>query len=120
MERSLDGGGIHVLGRFIRPDVPVSLGPNALAVLEKRYLLKDEHGRPAESACGGTASGAGSRSRRWTARPSSMTSFGASSETGASARHRPATRSRTTPELASTRSNASTSKETAFGLTGRF
>jgi ribonucleoside-diphosphate reductase alpha chain len=27
----------------------VSLGPNALAVLQKRYLLKDEHGRPAES-----------------------------------------------------------------------
>ncbi|MBI3855417.1 MAG: adenosylcobalamin-dependent ribonucleoside-diphosphate reductase [Planctomycetes bacterium] len=50
MERHLDGGGIHALGRFIRPDLPVSLGPNARAVLEKRYLLKDEHGRPSESA----------------------------------------------------------------------
>jgi len=49
MERSPDGGGIHAVGRFVRPDVPVSLGPNALAVLQKRYLLKDEHGRPAES-----------------------------------------------------------------------
>ncbi len=49
MERSPDGGGIHAPGRFVRPDVPVSLGPNALAVLQKRYLLKDEHGRPAES-----------------------------------------------------------------------
>jgi ribonucleoside-diphosphate reductase alpha chain len=49
MERSPDGGGIHAPGRFVRPDVPVSLSPNALAVLQKRYLLKDEHGRPAES-----------------------------------------------------------------------
>jgi len=49
MERPLDGGGIHALGRFIRPDLPVSLRPNARAVLEKRYLLKDEHGRPAET-----------------------------------------------------------------------
>ena len=49
MERSLDGGGIHALGRFTRPEVPVSLHPNALAVLEKRYLLKDEGGRAAET-----------------------------------------------------------------------
>jgi ribonucleoside-diphosphate reductase alpha chain len=49
MERSSDGGGIHAPGRYIRPDVPVSLRPNAQAVLEKRYLLKDEHGRPAET-----------------------------------------------------------------------
>jgi ribonucleoside-diphosphate reductase alpha chain len=50
MERNPDGGGIQALGRFTRPDVPVSLGPNARAVLEKRYLLKDEHGRPAETS----------------------------------------------------------------------
>jgi ribonucleoside-diphosphate reductase alpha chain len=50
MERQVDGGGINALGRFIRPDVPVSLSPNALAVLQKRYLLQDEHGRPAETA----------------------------------------------------------------------
>jgi ribonucleoside-diphosphate reductase alpha chain len=49
MERPADGGGIRALGRFTRPDVPVSLSPNALAVLQKRYLLKDEHGRPAET-----------------------------------------------------------------------
>src|SRR5258706_6318307 len=49
MERPTDGAGIQALGRFSRPDVPVSLGPNALAVLQKRYLLKDEHGRPAET-----------------------------------------------------------------------
>ena len=29
---------------------PVSLSPNAVTVLEKRYLLKDEHGRPVEGA----------------------------------------------------------------------
>jgi ribonucleoside-diphosphate reductase alpha chain len=49
MERHLDGGGINALGQFTRPDLPVSLGPNALAVLQKRYLLKDERGRAAES-----------------------------------------------------------------------
>lgn len=49
MERPVDGGGIRALGRFSRPDLPVSLSPNALAVLQKRYLLKDEHGRPAET-----------------------------------------------------------------------
>jgi len=49
MERPVDGGGIQALGRFTRPDVPVSLSPNALAVLQKRYLQKDEHGRPAET-----------------------------------------------------------------------
>jgi len=49
MERPLDGGGLRALGRFTRPDVPVSLSPNALAVLQKRYLLKDEHGRAAET-----------------------------------------------------------------------
>ena len=49
MERLPDGAGVHALGRFVRPDVSVSLSPNALAVLEKRYLLKDEHGRPAET-----------------------------------------------------------------------
>jgi ribonucleoside-diphosphate reductase alpha chain len=50
MERQVDGGGINALGRYIRPDVPVSLSPNALAVLRKRYLLQDEQGRPAETA----------------------------------------------------------------------
>lgn len=50
MERSRDGGGINALGRFVRPDVPVTLTPNARSVLEKRYLLKDEHGRTAETA----------------------------------------------------------------------
>src|SRR5262245_18399190 len=49
MERQLDGGGINALGRFTRADVPVSLSPNALAVLEKRHLLKDERGRAAET-----------------------------------------------------------------------
>jgi ribonucleoside-diphosphate reductase alpha chain len=29
---------------------PVSLSPNAVTVLEKRYLLKDDHGRPVEGA----------------------------------------------------------------------
>ncbi|HZE97998.1 MAG TPA: adenosylcobalamin-dependent ribonucleoside-diphosphate reductase [Planctomycetota bacterium] len=45
-ERQLDGGDVRSFGR---PDVPVSLVPNAVAILRKRYLLKDEHGRPAES-----------------------------------------------------------------------
>jgi len=48
-ERRPDGGSLQSLGRFTRPDVPVSFTPNALAVLRKRYLLKDEHGRPAET-----------------------------------------------------------------------
>ncbi|HEV3029301.1 MAG TPA: adenosylcobalamin-dependent ribonucleoside-diphosphate reductase, partial [Planctomycetota bacterium] len=48
-ERPEDGGGISALGRYTRPDVPVSLSPNAIAVLQKRYLLKDEHGRSAET-----------------------------------------------------------------------
>src|SRR5436190_18099506 len=48
-ERPADGGGIRALGRHTRPDLPVSLSPNALAVLQKRYLLKDEHGRAAET-----------------------------------------------------------------------
>jgi ribonucleoside-diphosphate reductase alpha chain len=30
------------------PRSPLRLSPNAVTVLEKRYLLKDEHGRPAE------------------------------------------------------------------------
>jgi len=49
MERPAEGGGTRALGRFTRPDVPVSLSPNALAVLQKRYLLKDDHGRAAET-----------------------------------------------------------------------
>ncbi|HLY73333.1 MAG TPA: adenosylcobalamin-dependent ribonucleoside-diphosphate reductase, partial [Planctomycetota bacterium] len=48
-ERPVDGGGVRAAGRYLRPDVPVSLSPNALAVLQKRYLLKDEHGRAAET-----------------------------------------------------------------------
>ena len=32
------------------PRGPVSLSPNAVTVLEKRYLLKDEKGRPVEGA----------------------------------------------------------------------
>lgn len=49
MERPVDGGGIRAIGRFTRPDLPVSLTPNALAILRKRYLLKDEHGNAAET-----------------------------------------------------------------------
>ncbi len=30
------------------PREPLSLSPNAITVLEKRYLVKDEHGKPAE------------------------------------------------------------------------
>ena len=33
MERPAEGGGTRALGRFTRPDVPVSLSSNALAVL---------------------------------------------------------------------------------------
>lgn len=49
MERQLDGGGPSALGRFTCPELPVSLSQNALTVLEKRYLLRDEQGRPMET-----------------------------------------------------------------------
>jgi len=32
------------------PRVPLQLSPNAITVLEKRYLLRDESGKPVETA----------------------------------------------------------------------
>ena len=32
------------------PRVPLQLSPNAITVLEKRYLLRDEAGKPVETA----------------------------------------------------------------------
>ncbi|HEX7899240.1 MAG TPA: adenosylcobalamin-dependent ribonucleoside-diphosphate reductase [Planctomycetota bacterium] len=39
----------QTLARHPRPAVGVRLSPNALRVLEKRYLLRDDRGRPVES-----------------------------------------------------------------------
>ncbi len=46
MEQRLEGVSAQILAR---PAVGVRLSPNALRVLEKRYLLKDDRGRPAET-----------------------------------------------------------------------
>ena len=49
MESRLEGGTAQATVRWPRPAVGVTLGENALRVLEKRYLLKDEHGRVVET-----------------------------------------------------------------------
>jgi ribonucleoside-diphosphate reductase alpha chain len=45
----LELGPAQALTRLARPALGVRLGPNALRVLEKRYLAKDEHGRVLET-----------------------------------------------------------------------
>ncbi len=49
MDRRVEGGPPRILDRLARPAIGVSLSPNALRVLEKRYLRKDDAGRPSES-----------------------------------------------------------------------
>ncbi len=40
-ERRLVGGSLDSLGRFTRPDLPVSLNPNTLPILRYPPLLRD-------------------------------------------------------------------------------
>ncbi len=49
MERRLEGGPARLNERLARPALGVRLGENALKVLEKRYLERDDRGRPAET-----------------------------------------------------------------------
>ncbi|HXX94033.1 MAG TPA: adenosylcobalamin-dependent ribonucleoside-diphosphate reductase, partial [Planctomycetota bacterium] len=49
MERRTDGGTSRILERLVRPALGVRLSENARAVLEKRYLARDDHGRVAET-----------------------------------------------------------------------
>ena len=49
MERRPDGGTSRILERLARPALGVRLSDNARAVLEKRYLARDDHGRVAET-----------------------------------------------------------------------
>ena len=42
MESRLDGGTALATARWPRPAVGVPLGENAVRILEKRYLLKDD------------------------------------------------------------------------------
>jgi ribonucleoside-diphosphate reductase alpha chain len=46
---STDPAIVQALARHPRPALGVRLSPTALRVLEKRYLLRDDRGRPAES-----------------------------------------------------------------------
>jgi ribonucleoside-diphosphate reductase alpha chain len=48
-DRRLDGGGPRAHERLVRPAVGVRLSENALKVLEKRYLQKDDRGRVVET-----------------------------------------------------------------------
>jgi len=45
----LEGGPARTLSRLARPALGVRLSPNAVRVLEKRYLARDEHGRVLET-----------------------------------------------------------------------
>ena len=49
MERRSEGGTSRILERLVRPALGVRLSENAHAVLEKRYLSRDDHGRVAET-----------------------------------------------------------------------
>jgi len=49
MERRPDGGASRILERLARPALGVRLSENARAVLDKRYLARDDHGRVAET-----------------------------------------------------------------------
>jgi ribonucleoside-diphosphate reductase alpha chain len=48
-EIRLDGGAARAFEKLVRPALGVRLTDNARRVLEKRYLLKDDHGRVAET-----------------------------------------------------------------------